>query len=57
MLTTEVVRRTMVGKCRFCGARLWYNIQEDRLEKKGGDPDCPCYFDDHKGEEDKNGSS
>lgn len=42
MITTEVERKTYVATCRLCGARLFYNRQEDRLEKRGGDPDCPC---------------
>jgi len=42
MITTEVDRKPYIASCRLCGARLLYNRQEDRLEKKGGDPDCPC---------------
>jgi len=46
-----VVKKEWVGTCSNCGAKLYYNIQEDRLEKKGGDPDCPCYFGENEKEE------
>ena len=53
MITTEVDRKPYMGSCRLCGARLLYNREEDRLEKRGGDPDCACELEtEEEGEKD-----
>jgi len=49
-------RKTYVGKCVECGASMYYNEDEEKLQVVGKMPGCLCHFDwpedREKGEED-----
>ena len=53
--------KTYVGKCVECGARLFYDDDEEKLVAKGKMPGCLCHYewpeDREKEEGEKNGET